>query len=250
LLVEPPEVEGSAALRVTGRRSILADAPVLTPNPSSLVAGMDFSGVRWERAWRMDELPQGFVPLLQAGDAPLLLSGNLERASGGASRAWVLLANLEAGNFTKHPAFPILIANMVQQARQAPLPASFKTGQALPLPAPGNYAGVRIITPAGESSNWQNRWPSAWLETLEAGIYQVELTDGAGRRVVFAAGANAGDENESDLRPRAWTGAVSSNDTPMAGLPGEDDPSFDLWPWLLAATVLVMMAEAWLAWRS
>lgn len=252
LVVEPPEKSGvsGAELRAIGKSMIPVGAPLLTPDLSRLTEEIDFSSVRWGRAARLGAPPQGFSTLLQAGDVPLLMSGSLLNRAGGASSAWLLLADLGTGNFTKQPAFPIMIANLVEQARGAPLPPSIKTGQPLPLPPAGNYAAIRVTNPNGESTNWQGTWPGVFRETERAGIYQVELIDAAGKRAVFAAGANAGDENESDLRPRAWTENALTKTTQSPELIDGDSPSVDLWPWLLAAAALLLLAEARLAWRS
>lgn len=256
LVVEPPQAAdtespalapGAEALLANSTREIPGGVTVRAPNPNRLVEGVDFSGVRWSRAWEIAAARPAFTPLLQAGEVPLLLEGRVGEPS--QTRVTVLLADLGQGNFTRHPAFPILIANLVETSRQAPLPPSLKTGDAAPLPAAGSYQSVRITPPGGTEVVLEQEWPEAWQQTLDPGLYRFRLIQVDGEAVDFASGVNAGDPQESDLRVRPWTTAVGNQGGASGtGTEGDEQP-LDLRPWLLGAAILMLLVEATLAWR-
>jgi hypothetical protein len=244
LVVDPPEGQSPAAgLAFGGRRDIPAGAPLQFPTQDPLLAGVDFGGVRWTKAWSLASIPEGFSVLLQAGDAPLLLAGG---------QRWVLLADLGQGNFTRHPAFPILMANLVQQVDKQPLPASVKTGQALALPPAGQFQSLRVSAPEESPAVFQDNWPTSWEKTLSPGLYRFTFTSQAGGNTEYLSGVNAGDETESDLRPRAWVNDLpdSISDSGTQNFPEDQNQGWiDLLPWLLASALIVILLEATLAWR-
>lgn len=263
LVVEPPSTPASAGdltLVAQARREVPANAPIQVPNPDPLLAGIDFSGVRWSRAWTLVNIPNSFNTLLQAGDAPLLLRGELEREQAGPTRVLVLLADLSRGNFTKHPAFPILIANIVQDLLRMPFSASFNTGEGVRLPALGGFDTLSISVPGEAPLEYRTVWPEVWEHTLEPGLYRFTWKSRAGDSLEYIAGVNAGDEIESDFRLRAWaeaagtgipsiTGSSPGNSTPLGASSEQEHRPVDLLPWLLGAALLVLFLEATLAWR-
>lgn len=255
-LVEPPAGNYAVGLAVSGRREIPGNTPLQIAHPAPLLAGVDFGGVRWSRAWQLARIPDDFTLLVQAGNVPILLDGQAE-----ATRLTVLLADLSGGNFAQHPAFPILISNLVQNVRQAPLPASLYTGERIPLPATGEFRELRVNAPGGEASRFGRNWPAAWENTLEPGAYHFRFAGPGGASFEYVSGVNAGQESESDLRPRAWARAAERSPgtgRPAAGQPAPALPaqaerqearSLDLMPWLLALAALLLLLEAKLAWR-
>jgi hypothetical protein len=256
LVVEPPSSgeglrvgEDAARLVRTGSRAVPPGAPVRILSPDPLVVGIDFSGVRWARAWEVASPPSGFSPGLEAGGIPLLLYEEIRHSAQNASRVVVLLADLTQGNFTKHPAFPILIANLVQFSRQSPLPAQVQTGEPIPLPAPGAYGSVDVLPPVEDAVGFSRDWPSEWEQTFTPGLYRFRFVENDGDRREYLTGANAGDPEESDLRPRSWVESAMAGVEGPSNLRITEEKHFDLWPWLLAAAVLALLAQAVLAWR-
>lgn len=252
LVVEPPAVGSAAAdhpLAVEGRASSLPpDAPLQFPAPDLILAGIDFNGVRWGRAWRLVGIPEGFTTLLQAGEVPLVLRGTVNGAP-----LWVLLADLGRGNFTKHPAFPILLANYALAGRAALLPPSLPAGAALPIPAAGT---VQVVAPGQVPIEIPAGPGASWTGTQEPGLYQVIVSGDRGQAAqIYLTGINAGDAEESDLRPRTWTRVdlVGQDPAASAGTTGErreeTRPPVELAPWLLGAALFVLLLEASLAWR-
>ena len=255
LVVEPPSAGQTPDAPETitffsqSSSEITPGSAVRIPNPNPLVEGIDFSGVRWSRAWNLSSIPAGFVSLLQAEDVPILLQGEIRAAPNERSRVIVLLADLTQGNFTRHPAFPILIANLVEQSRQAPLPPAFQTGDTLPLPVTGSYETIEITPPGQPPVAMDQDWPAEWTDTQSPGLYRFRYIEADGDVSEFATGARAGDAEESDLRARAWV----ENEAAAANASENSDrenQQIDLRPWLLGAAILVLLLEAILAWRS
>jgi Ca-activated chloride channel homolog len=238
---------GQAAFGAFSSQSIPAGA-VVQVAADPLVAGIDFSGVRWSRAWK-GGLPGGFSTLVQAGDTPLLLRGEIPAGASGVSHVLLLLADLSQGNFTRTPAFPILVANIVESASQAPLPASFKTGAAPPLPALGSYRSIEVTPPGGAPAELETSVLAGRMDTLEPGVYRFRLTRPDGEVSAFSAGANAGDAAESDLRARPWWGSLGGGNGQSGQAAPPPDRAIDLRPWLLGAAILALVLEAGLAWR-
>src|SRR5690606_21230616 len=137
--------------------------------------GVDLGGVRWGQATVLEPVPDDFEPLLQAGTMPLLLRG-VRR--GGA--VFLLLADLESGNLARHPAFPVLVANLVPGATRDGPPPPPNTGAPLPLPAAAAFPQVRLALPGGETVLFNEQRPVAFMQTLEPGLYQMELTSASG----------------------------------------------------------------------
>jgi Ca-activated chloride channel homolog len=280
LLVDLPGQAGGAAgaagLRAGPARDIAVGSLTQASATNPLVAGLDFSGVRWGQITSLAGTPAGFLPLLQAGGVPILLQGQVPQLvdadppAGAVGQAVVLLADLTQGNFIQHPAFPILIANLVEQSRQAIIPPAFKTGAALPLPSVGSYQRIDISapqsgeilpsaqgglsqpegrSPQSQTVNLQGSWPAQWSETHTPGLYAFRLTGLDGSQTEFISGAQAGDILESDLRPRGWTQIIAVTAADLrAGINTESLP-FDLRGWLLGAAILLFFLQAVLAWQ-
>jgi hypothetical protein len=139
----------------------------------------------------------------------------------------------------------LLINNIIESVRRAPLPTTLLTGQTLSLPPAGEYHAIHMTLP-GSTQSVDITGTDLWTQTLQPGAYQLALEDLAGRQITQIVGVNAGDEIESDLAPRDWvlsTSTAPSVDTVAAAQP------FDLLPWLLGLAGLCLFLEAILAWR-
>lgn len=245
----PPNL--TSAWAADEKIKIPANALLEYKESEPLLAGLDFSGVRWGEAWKLASLPEGAEVVLaaddgQGGSVPLLV-----RAWNGSTRILVLLVDLKTGNFSKHPAFPLFINNLVESVRGARLTATLHSGDPLPLPSAGEYRSVRIIPPASEGAQSQPQvysgtWPDTWTQTLQPGSYRVELEDAAGRQLVQVVGVNAGDATESDLVPRSWANSLKSGTA--SGEAALEEP-LNLTPWLAGLVGLFLLLEAALAWR-
>jgi hypothetical protein len=238
VVIEPPK--DSSLLPVRGLENVRS-LPVPATDP--LLADVDFSGVRWSKVWALEALPEGFESLLQADRLSLLARGRA-----GFSQVYLLLPDLRSGNLTRHPTFPVLLANLVQSVGKVTLPTSLPAGEALPLPPPEGYPRLRILPPTGEAVTLAANRPAVWPDTLEPGIYRLDLTDLDGRVHSVAVGVNAGDAIESAIGPQAWT-AGPADGTLTASAPVETVRTVNLMPWLVGLAVLFLILEARLAWR-
>ena len=236
VVVDPPS--DSALLPLAGNQEITVP-PVARSHP--LLDDLNFSGVRWSQVRTLERFPDDFESLLQAEGLPLVVYGRRER-----SQIYLLLFDLHSGNLTRHPAFPVLMANLTRLAAVANLPTHLRAGQPLPVPDVNDYSHVHLRGP-GVDLVWASERPTVWTETLEPGLFQLDLINLDGGTERYAVGVNIGDPHESDLRPRGW---IQQRLAPVIAAPVAIDRSINLAPWLLALAVLMMFLEARLAWRS
>jgi len=253
LLVEPPMGgAGGAFPPALGRADVPTGAPVRAVANDPLLNGVDLTGVRWNSSWRLQSLPSGMDSIVQVGGEPILLRGVV---NGGRTSLVVLLADLASGNLTEHPAFPILIANLVTGLHQAPLPIHVQAGEPIRLPARGEFYSMDVTSPAGGSPvDFDTNWPQNWTDTATPGFYQFSMIENDGSATDYFVGVNAGDLEESDLQPQEWLASLAQPGATVSGspalTPGEEEARrLELTPWLLGLAILGFFLEAYLAWR-
>ncbi|MGH2538713.1 MAG: VWA domain-containing protein [Candidatus Promineifilaceae bacterium] len=230
---DPPE---NAPLFPAGAAQSLPAEPIRQVGPG--VETVDFGGLRLPEAMTLPQLPPGFEELLRVGERPLLLRGQA-----GTGQLFVFLADPDAGNLARHPALPVLVAVLIQAAGRSAFPAALPAGQPPALPAGRDYLAAELSGPDGQRRNLLER-PAEWRDTLTPGAYQLELVSAGAGAEQLPFGVNAGAAAESDIRSQSWPagGAAAREETAEAWL-------LELAPWLLAAATLVLLLEAWLAWR-
>jgi hypothetical protein len=238
LLLDPPS--GGQLIQIQ-ENTVLINPPVYLEESALVLAGLDFGGVRWGMTRVLQDSPNNFEVLVQTNDTPLYLSG-----VSGSVRLSIFLPVLSDGNLVRHPAFPILLGNQVQQALTSPFPGLQATGKPVQLPASGQYISLQITPPFGPPVNFNESWADNWEQTREPGIYRFELTERSGKRVTHSIGINAGDMIESRLAPQEWSEEYQRT---QAALLDDYDEQLDLTPWLLSLAVLLLLLEAWLSWR-
>jgi hypothetical protein len=211
-------------------------------NPDPLLADVDLTGVRWTKAWTLESGQQEFDPILQSRETPLLL-----RSEVGLSNIVLLTPDLNSGNLTRHPAFPVLIANLIRLSGDVSLPGAIKTGEVISLPPASEFPTVLMTTPDGTRTDLSSTREDSYFSTTEPGIYEIELVDLDGGRKTFSLGVNAGDLEESNIRPQPWSlGRTSST---LGTQPRGREIPLNLTPWLLGFATLILILEAWIAWR-
>ncbi|MBN1666353.1 MAG: VWA domain-containing protein [Anaerolineales bacterium] len=237
LVFDPPG--GSVLLPLAGSAQVV-DFPDAVSGSS--LAEVDFSGVRWGTVWTLAEsITVDYRPLLVAGEIPLVV-----RANKTGELVFVVLADLNAENLTRHPAFPTLVANLVQAAGSDALLGGILLGTALQIDE-GRYVQVR----------WRVADRNAWQTGTDAfipdapDIYQLALTGRDGETETRWLGVNAGDRQESDLTAGGWlANAEAQTVTPIETFGGDhQNDDLDLTPWLLGLAALLLVLEGWLAWR-
>ena len=245
-----PQVQSSEmvlALEISGPIDIKVNALTEISSTDALVEDIDFNGVRWEYITGLASVPETFEVIIQIRDPnnqtfPVLLKDTSKK-----SAVYVLLADLQHGNFAQHPAFPIMIGNAVNISAYDTLPAAIKAGEDLALPEPGKYRALSIKAPKAETATFINTWPDVWSLNQTPGVLEIEFEDTAGIKSSMAVGINAGNPLESDL-------SVSEPAQPAeASLSGSDvvgkGEMVNLTPWLLGLAMIILFMEAMLAWR-
>ena len=240
LVVDPP---GQSGLLGQTEAGSVSELPF--PRVDPLLDDIDFNGVRWARVWVPERTPPGLEAILTAGRTNLLLHGR-----SGLSELVLLLAETADENgtptaFARHPAFPVLIANIAAAAAGASLPPQTALGEALLLPPAERYPEIRIVDPAGLETILGSARPNAWQDLRTPGIYTIHLQDLEGGETRFALGVNAGDLNESDITPGDWPAGIVSPPLPVSQI----EQPVSLVPWLIGAILLLLLFEAWPAWR-
>jgi hypothetical protein len=250
-LILPPPVEAieNPDLRHLGAwdfASIPANAVTQTVRDEPLLMDLDFGGVRWERVILLQSLPEGYEVLLSVADRTGVSRPVLLRGREGSTTVLMLLADLSAGNFVGHPAFPLLIHHMVESVNQAALPGALSLGSGLGLPGPSQAQSLTLTPPMGEPTGRLLEWPEVYTETTHPGVYRLSLELPDGQVVSQVVGINAGDPIESGLSPAGWAADVESE---SLDVDEETGRILDLAPWLLALGILALLGEAVLSWR-
>ena len=237
MVVDPPA--GSRLLQIGDQIELTAATQILKLD--SILDDTDFTNVRWYKVWKVKEMPSGFETLVKGGDQAVLLKGAV-----GLKRVFVLLSDLNSGNLTKLPSFPIMIANLVKIARGLPIPDKIVTGEPIILPNGEMFQKLSITSPLGDTSDLSYPWSLSFDQTISPGLYQFRLTDTSGQVSEYFIGVNRGDTEESDLNLEGWTyeNKLISNKSVEAL-----DSTMDLTPWLLGLSILLMLIEARIAWR-
>jgi hypothetical protein len=139
----------------------------------------------------------------------------------------------------------VLVANIAAAAGGARFPQQIAAGDPLPLPAAENYPEIRIVAPDGMETVLTGERPSAWTGFRVPGVYEIMLQDLEGAESRFPLGVSAGNLDESDITPGDWPAGVASPPHPVS----QTEQPVSLVPWLLGAIVLLLIFEAWPAWR-
>ncbi|MEW5956835.1 MAG: VWA domain-containing protein [Chloroflexota bacterium] len=223
----------------------------LRPDPdtgSTLLAGVDLSGVYFERApqltlpaWAKVDLsarPSSLSPA-PASPLPLIFHGSVNN-----SRLVVWAFDLAASNLPARLAFPILTANTLS-ALVAPSPPPVAPLGATVL-LDGNFT---VETPGGQrlSPSMDRDELHRFTRTRQPGLYRI--FDRRQRQVAgFAVHAGSAlESNLSDPLEPAQLDLTSSS-PPVVAAPQVQYQEF--WPWLAGLALAVFMIEGWLAWRS
>lgn len=210
LVVDPPV--SSTLLEVTG---IIEVGENVVQEDVTALAQVGLDTVRWGGAWLVEN-SKNYRKLAWTTDATLLAYNDQEYA-----QIYLLLPDLNDGNFTQHPAFPILISNIIDEARPLNYPSQLNLGKELEI-------GGQFIHPQ------------------IPGFYEVEVIDLKGETTQVQIGVNAGTRQESNPNPQSWVNDWQISQT-EEGLT-EFNP-VDITPWLLTLALLFLFIEVRWAWR-
>lgn len=209
---------------------------ILQPHP--FLAGLDFTGLRNLQRVASDLPPwlaeYALQTLLASESTPLLQHGQT-----GQTQTTILSLDLASGNFTQHPAFIILLNNLLAYYHRQAIPDQIPLGTPLQIPT---GSGAEII-PNDDSASPPATCPCTFTPRVP-GLYRLDLIDPGGTAQTHWIGVNAGALTESDITPNQWTVASAP---PLA--PATLEEPIPLAPYLLVLTIILLFAEAYLAWK-
>lgn len=188
--------------------------------------------------------PAGTRALVESGDTPLLLVG---RAEG--QPVLYLTFDLFNSNFPLRAAFPIFVRNAVNwltRDRAARETRSWNGGQTLAFAVPEDVDRVKLLSPSNRV--WQltpgpDRLVS-FAETYETGLWRAEIPGHADQRF----GVNLMNRAESDPAVTESIRIDSTGEEVATGLGGELRANREIWRWLAAAALLILILE-WALYR-
>ncbi|MCS7061482.1 MAG: VWA domain-containing protein [Anaerolineae bacterium] len=232
----------AAPFTVTGQFSNTA---YVRTEAHPIVESVDWRPVHILSANLLDS-PDWLKPIVQAQGGPVLYAGqrldtplSAPYASG---RVVVIPFVLQQSDLPLHIAFPVLMANAIEwlaPAQGADIPLSVHPGQVIPLPP--NSAVQRpdgAVVIVGEQG---------FAETMQPGIYRVALNNGQ-MTSERAFAVNFFNRAESNIAPRLPAHAGAAD--PASDEAGAEIAAHELWRWLAAMALLVLIAEWWIDQRG
>ncbi len=184
-----------------------------------------------------------------SGELPLLLAGEA-----GGRRVAVLSFGLQQSDLPLRPAFPILMANLVDYlvpGSRSLLPAQLEPDDALSLSTPPEVTGVTLTRPDGNRAAFEVQAGQVNLPPLgQTGLYALTFEPAGAAEanpdgLTFAV--NFFDPQESTITPRPDLELVyrANQETQRPDLP----PAYREWWRPLAAGALVLLVAEWLVYR-
>lgn len=242
LIINPPPAETEGGLlRVSGTFT----QPVVTRlQDDPLLQFVDWGTINIRQA-RQVSAPWA-RPIVSAAEGPLLLIG--ERAG---YRIAIIPFALQDSDLPLQIAFPILMANIthwLSPGRAFDAPTGLQAGETINIQAGAGTTAVRITKPDG--TTWAAEVGEEELfftETDLLGLYELNLSDPSGRRPAGRFAVNLFAPNESNIRPGDTIPLGQGADSEGSG---EDIGQRELWPWLAALALLVLVVEWWLYHRG
>ncbi len=249
VFVRPQAVEGAFAqegvMQAPAIRQVALGDPILE--------GVDLAGVTFAEApvYRLSNSGETLVEGESGGKrGALIWRGTL------ADRPYVSLGfDIASSNLSQRVAFPVLVSQIVGELTEDPLPGAIAIGEPLVYRPSTATEVVEFTTPRGRTERLSHMPTPAggsseitFRATGEPGIYTTrELradgsTVGEGTFVV-----NAGHPAESDLRQRPELEQSLIGGEARGASRDVATRAADLWPFLVAAATLLILAE-WLVW--
>ncbi len=241
LIINPPQTSNLFILgeSFTETRFMRqADDPILS--------FVDFRNVAVREAVRV-ETPGWARALVEAEGGPLLLAGTV-----GGRRVAILTFDLHASDLPLRVEFPILIANLFDwftPARPFDVPDTLTSGDAVTIrPQPATTA-YRVTLPDGSQQTIPLTEQSmAFTDTRQLGVYTVELLAGDQVTGSGSFAVNLFAPGESAIAPRD---AIQVGRVAVTGAEqGEEVGQRELWPWLAALALAILLVEWWVYQRG
>jgi hypothetical protein len=226
---EPP-----AGLTVTGR----LDNPVVTfQRPGEpMLDGIDLADLAIAEAQILDA--PGWIPILTAGDVPLILIGDVA-----GQRAVYFAFDLTRSNLPVQVTFPVLGARIIEYLAGNPVGAgaAAPAGTPIPLAAPPGFTAVAEL-------------PDGTTRELATGTLYFTGTGRPGIYRISYENADTGETRAGPVAVRRFAPQESAGPARDIGVVAPDTGSGDEatllreWaPWILGALLVVVVIEWWVA---
>ena len=200
-----------------------------------LLQAVDLSAVRLATATPFQTPPWARV-VAEAPSGPLIVEGTEEGRS-------VVALGFDPSNsgIDRMIAFPLLVANAVSFLGGGDLSPSLLPGRNVNLPIAPGITSVTLETPDGEQRRLTPEQGSVRLDEIERpGRYTIrEAGAGAGEPRIFAV--NVADDAESSIAPRPHDPVT----VPAQPGDGNITTPFEIWPYLVGGTLLLLVFEWW-----
>ncbi len=202
---------------------------------------VDWSGVNVLQARRV-QAPTWARVLVEAEGGPLVFAGQV-----GGRRVAVLTFRLQDSDLPLQLAYPILMANLIEYlapAQQFSAPDGLRPGETLTIkPRSGESAiaiddpdGVRYQAPTTEAG-------VLFVNTDKLGLYTVV----SNQSVIGQFAVNLFNPAESDIKPAA---SIRVGRSDVAATAREEPGQLEIWPWLAALALALLLLEWWVYHRG
>ncbi len=236
-----PANSADALLTVTGTFSNTTTTRLAN---SPLLQFVDWRTVNIQQAQRVDA--PWAQPLVEAEGGPLLLIGEQN-----GRRVAVLTFDLHASDLPLQIAFPILMANITSWLSPGQAfedNGLLQSGDPVTLTPSASSTAVLVTKPDG--TVWQQEVGEdalVFTETDQPGLYAVALRDAQGTRAAGQFAVNLFAPEESEIQPTSF---IQIGQTTVETSENEDVGQYELWPWLLATAVIILIIEWWVHFRG
>lgn len=211
----------------------------------ALLEGIDLSGVYFNRAPRLfapDWAETDLAALTTEGEEsiPIVFHGAVNN-----SQVVVWAFDLASTNLPARLALPLLTANTLSILLAPTLPAAIAPGD--PVLLARNFS---IEVPGSQrlfqNTNGASAGDNFFTHTRQPGVYKIYNENNT---LVAGFAVHAGSPLESNLsRPLAQAEIEQAVRTTELRPPDQDIDYQEFWPWLVAAALMVIVWEGWLAW--
>jgi hypothetical protein len=187
--------------------------------------------------------PEWSEVLVNAPGGPLVFTGET-----GGRRLAVLTFDLHDSDLPLQVSFPILMASLVSYLLSpSPLAASIQDqglqpGESLSIHPEAGVSSVQVLTPSGRTVSLTPGEDGVILsDTGELGLYTVKYLGPPSREEDYFA-VNLFNPQESNIRPAA---ALQTQSGPVQASSQGEIGQRELWPWLAATALVLLMVEWW-----
>jgi hypothetical protein len=192
------------------------------------------------------QIPSTFKSSNPPTSVPLLLAGEVE-----GRRVVILPFALQQSDLPLRPAFPILVANLVNylvpSAAQL-VPVELKAGEALAVSVPPTVSRIRWVAPSGNEHIAEARAGKVSLpQFMQPGRYTLSFEPTGSTTPVFDLAVNFFDPVESAIAPQPKLNLTAPTTAGASSVP--PPPAQQEWWRLLAIGALILLVVEWLVYQ-